>query len=300
MFSPPVTGNDDLDAFLYDIYIGNAGSNAVATGGIGYSPSGTLLQYSKQYIHVKYADDNVGTGLINVPTNKQYFGLYNSDIPVESTNPADYTWYLVDGGFGTLKRFWYKTIGGAYIDYVVSDRSPDNLFAMDLGDAINLNIAVSFNGSIGRLAYAKAETPQLAATPYNLTTFGGSSFPAAGTWGFGETWQSTPPTVTGSEILFQVDGLYSPASNTTTWSSPYLATLKVGALSALTANLGTVTAGSILGGNININNKFIVGPDGTTAISSGSSGARVIITNDSIKVYDGVLPTPRVIIGSLV
>jgi hypothetical protein len=129
--------------------------------------------------------------------------------------------------------------------------------------------------------------------PYNLSTFGSSSFPSANTWGGSETWQGTIPTLTSTEVLFQIDGLYNPNSNITTWSSPYLATFKVGSLSALSANLGSITAGSL-----NINNKFVVDASGNTTINSGTSGARMELTNSTLKVYDasGVL---RVKIGNL-
>lgn len=64
-------------------------------------------------------------------------------------------------------------------------------------------------------------------------------------------------------------------------------------LSAISANLGTITAGSL-----NINNRFIINADGSTTIQSASTGARTVITDQVIKVYDasGVL---RVRIGNL-
>lgn len=69
--------------------------------------------------------------------------------------------------------------------------------------------------------------------------------------------------------------------------------INVSSLSAITANMGTINAGSL-----NINNKFVVDTNGNTVISSGSSGARMEIKNNVIKVFDnnGVL---RVKIGDL-
>lgn len=69
--------------------------------------------------------------------------------------------------------------------------------------------------------------------------------------------------------------------------------INVSNLSAITANMGTINAGSL-----NINNKFVVDTNGNTVISSGSSGARMEIKNNVIKVFDnnGVL---RVKIGDL-
>jgi hypothetical protein len=71
------------------------------------------------------------------------------------------------------------------------------------------------------------------------------------------------------------------------------AKINVTNLAAINADLGAVTAGSL-----NINGKFIVATDGTTTIQNATSGARLVIKNDTIKVYDssGVV---RVHIGDL-
>jgi hypothetical protein len=56
--------------------------------------------------------------------------------------------------------------------------------------------------------------------------------------------------------------------------------------------------GSITAGNLNINNKFIVDSSGNTTIQNATTGARLFIANNVIKVFDsaGVL---RVQIGDL-
>ena len=42
--------------------------------------------------------------------------------------------------------------------------------------------------------------------------------------------------------MYQVDGLYNPATNTTNWIGiPYLSSLKVGNLQAISANTGNLT-----------------------------------------------------------
>lgn len=57
--------------------------------------------------------------------------------------------------------------------------------------------------------------------------------------------------------------------------------IDVAILSAISAQLG-----DILGGSLNINNKFIVAADGTLTILSATSGARTVISNGLIQVYD--------------
>ncbi|TQK10259.1 hypothetical protein [Herbaspirillum sp. SJZ107] len=53
------------------------------------------------YTWIKYGDSAAGAGLSDDPTNKAYIGFaYNKTTPVESENPADYTWSLNQGGQG--------------------------------------------------------------------------------------------------------------------------------------------------------------------------------------------------------
>lgn len=69
--------------------------------------------------------------------------------------------------------------------------------------------------------------------------------------------------------------------------------INVAKLAAISADMGDVTAGSL-----NISNKFIVTAAGVATIKSATSGARLEIVNDVIRVYDaaGVL---RVKLGNL-
>jgi len=57
--------------------------------------------------------------------------------------------------------------------------------------------------------------------------------------------------------------------------------IAVNQLSAITADLGYVNAGAI-----NINNRFIVGADGTTTIQSAPWGQRTVMSNGQTLVYD--------------
>jgi len=69
--------------------------------------------------------------------------------------------------------------------------------------------------------------------------------------------------------------------------------ISVANLAAISANLGAITAGSL-----NINNNFIVTSTGQTTIRSGTSGERLVITNNRIDVYDAS-GTLRVRMGQL-
>jgi hypothetical protein len=118
-------------------------------------------------------------------------------------------------------------------------------------------------------------------TAGNITTSGSTSFPTAtqsnSTWGINQAWVATDPNPSSTNSLYQSDGIYNPATGNTVWSTPYISSLKVGTLSAITANLGTVTAG-------NINGLTITG--GT--LQTASTGTRVEIagSTNAVRIYD--------------
>lgn len=53
------------------------------------------------YTWIRYADDEHGNGMTNLPGNKKYIGLaYNKETAQESNNPRDYAWNLLMGDQG--------------------------------------------------------------------------------------------------------------------------------------------------------------------------------------------------------
>jgi hypothetical protein len=148
MFNPPITGNDELDAYLSQLAL--EGDNATtgvtinnSTGQIIDIGSGIVIGYLYKYMHVKYADSNTGLNISDSPTNKGYFGLYNTNSSTESLNPADYTWYIATGGFGTTKFLFYVTNGGRQFQFQVNTASPSFQWVQDTGSAIDLDIVTS-------------------------------------------------------------------------------------------------------------------------------------------------------------
>jgi hypothetical protein len=147
MINPPITGNEALDYFLYQIYLGNAeatsSSTATSTSSTNVSTDPIVgIPYVNRYIHIKYATDNVGTGLSNVPTNKIYWGIYNSASTTESVNPADYTWYATTG-FSTTKFLFYSNLGGRLIKFYTGEVKPaGGTWAIDPGTAIDLDVLI--------------------------------------------------------------------------------------------------------------------------------------------------------------
>jgi hypothetical protein len=146
----------------------------------------------------------------------------------------------------------------------------------------------SLNGASSRICYARvAGSPS--PTAGNITTSGSSSFPTAtqsnSTWGLNYTWYASDPSPTSTNSLYQSDGTYDPSTGNTVWNTPYLSSLKVGELSAITVNAGQITvsspstgAGYIKAGTVNYSSGTMTGyggiinQDGTFAFGNASAG----------------------------
>lgn len=100
-------------------------------------------------------------------------------------------------------------------------------------------------GNSARICYSKTSLLTLGSAPATISTQGATSYPPIDTWGAGTVWEGSPPLFGAGESLYRSDGIFNPASGTTKWSAPYLNALKVGQLSAISADLGKVTAGDI-------------------------------------------------------
>jgi hypothetical protein len=273
-------------------------STNVVTGQVT-DATGSVISYLYKYLDVKYADSFDGTvNFTNTPASRLYYGLRNNDSSIESTDPADYIWYQVTGGFGTTKQLFYSVTGGRRINIVVSISAPSGSYQPDTGPAIDLDQISGSNGSSSRICYAKSTSTSLSSIPATYQTSGPSSFPPTNTWGGGETWQATPYSLAVNEALFQSDGIYNPTTDLTTWNSPYLSTLKVGSLSAISANLGTITAGSlnavnITGSDLTIGSSPAI--SGTSMTGTGShiynDGRMVVGNSTNSMVFDGTTLT---------
>lgn len=99
-------------------------NNNPSTGFIS-NTIGTLIQYQYRYLDVKYADSPAGLNFSDNPYGRLYFGLYNTDTVTESTNPSQYTWFQVTGGFGATKTLWVVTAGGRHATFAASQEAPD-------------------------------------------------------------------------------------------------------------------------------------------------------------------------------
>lgn len=124
----------------------SAGTTVDPVTGQIIAPTGIIIGYLYKYLAVKYADSADGSlNFSNVPTNRTYFGLRNSNDAAESSNPADYIWTQATGGFGTTKFFWYSSTGGRQIQIAVATAAPATGWLQDTGASIDLDVVTSGN-----------------------------------------------------------------------------------------------------------------------------------------------------------
>ena len=122
---------------------GNALVGNVTSGQITTAADPDYLAYLYQYIDVRYADS--ATGSVNFstsPTNRLYFGIRNTTTSgAGSSNPADYVWTQVVGGFGTTKFLYYQTNGGRQIQFSAATSPPSSNFVI-VTDATSIDLDV--------------------------------------------------------------------------------------------------------------------------------------------------------------
>jgi hypothetical protein len=158
--------------------------------------------------------------------------------------------------------------------------------------------AAGVAGLSSRICYSQTTLSALGSSPSTITTSGNATFPPSGTWGAGTSWSGSPGVLSVGESLYQSDGIYNPVTNATVWNVPYLSSLKVGSLSAITANMGTLTAGDITigsaptitsvstmtgsGTHLYDNGGFAMGTATTNIVYRGQSGDKIYLNGDIV------------------
>jgi len=123
MSSPPLTGDMELDSYLYNLQLGiEAVGSAVSTA---ITPSEiNSAYYPEKYLQIRYANSETGKDISTSPVSKKYYGIYNSITTTASENPADYTWYEVTGGFGVDYYLFYTVTFGRNINLFIGSIAP--------------------------------------------------------------------------------------------------------------------------------------------------------------------------------
>jgi hypothetical protein len=122
------------------------------------------------------------------------------------------------------------------------------------------------NGLSSRICFARVPNNP-APTNGTISTSGNSTYPTTSqslaAWGFNATWVGSDPSPTSTNSLYQSDGIYDPATNFTSWGRPYISSLKVGSLSAITVNTGALTVtGDFLANTAAISGTTMTGSGG--------------------------------------
>jgi hypothetical protein len=187
---------------------------------------------------VKTAEAIVYQWAVTIPTISGS-STYNWESDAVTSAPTE--WFTTISDTATAgQTLWKASV--ALIDSVTATTSTVNWATASI---IPFGY-VGSTGAVGRIAYT-ATTTTLNTTPSTFTV-SGDSLPATGSWGAGIVWSLTTPTLSAGQSVWQSDGIYNPSTNNTIWSVPYLSSLKIGNLSAISTNTGSLT----VSGNITI------------------------------------------------
>jgi hypothetical protein len=272
-----------------------------ATGEVS-GPTGAVTGYLYKYVFVKYADSFDGTvNFSNTPTNRLYYGIRNSDSSTESTNPADYLWSLVAGGFSTTKNLYYITTGGRQIQFAVSTSIPNTGWVIDPGTAIDLDVISGANGPANYViiritndssAPTNAESiSAIGRTPISgdLATVNYNSGISSIVYKYTTGWAVFQKYITGDLIVAAT----IVASN-----------LSVAQLSAIAADLGSITAGDItVGSSPAISGTTMTG-SGTHLYSNGrfvlgNSTTNISFDNTNLSINGSLIGTANVVANAI-
>jgi hypothetical protein len=226
------------------------------------------------YFHIAYADNISGGGLNQSPVGKSYIGTYVDTTITDSANAAAYTWKLFVGTDGLNGADGVSGTSGSngltsylHVAYATNSTGTTGFSTTDptgttyIGTYVDYTVADST--SPGAYAWARFKGADGAMDPAAKVVLSGGGGLAAGS------------------LAWDIDGNRTSGAGTAMTSKGFL------------AHNGTVPTFVVNG--ITGDASF----SGTLNVQSAPTGARLEIKNNVIKVYDGILSTPRVIIGDL-
>lgn len=224
--------------------VGSSPVNNNPTTGFVSNTVGNIIQYQYRYFTIKYADDSAGLNFSDNPYGRLYFGIRNSDSFSESTNPSDYTWFAVTGGFGVSNVMWVAVTGGRHVNLAVAPNAPDAnqqwmvapIQAIDLDNPFarfNQYMTVKFATNSVGAGFSSSPTNATYYGIYTSSDGSSSTDPTVYQWtpfSFGTTYNLYYRTFGGRNIQF-LPSTYQPAG-----FIPF---------SALVINLDVITIGVI-------------------------------------------------------
>jgi Chaperone of endosialidase/Putative phage tail protein len=286
------------------------------------------------------------TGTTGDKTGRAVIYQWAITIPAGPTGTSTYTWST--GSISPVPAGWSTSITAAPSAGFTLWAASVNLLAFDAEatSTINWTIASILSagyagvtgptgttgptgsgtaGASSRICFARVPNNPSPVSG-NITTTGSSSFPSSGqslsVWGFAATWGASDPNPSSTDSLYQSDGIYDPTTGNTVWTTPYISSLKVGTLSAITVNTGALTiqntltvssTGNIQGGQTDYNTgtgfflgysggayKFSIGSPSSSMLWNGSALSLTGSSNINISGsanFDGTTSTTSPIGG---
>jgi len=267
----------------------------VASGQITTAADPAYVSYLFQYLHVRYADN--ATGSVNFstsPTNRLFFGLLNSSSTVGSSNPADYIYTEVVGGFSTTKFFFYSVLGGRQLLINITTGLSNNFLQavdsvpidLDLVTAV-ANVVITANNIVtGTITGNKVASSTLTGNLVALSTLTGNLIAAATITGN----LITASTITGNLIAAATITANLITANTITATQIQTGTLTTNLFTANTINANIITGGTItadkLAANVLTVNTVI--STGATFGSNSSAGFWLDGPNGNARFGNGI------------
>jgi hypothetical protein len=266
---------------------------------------------------VQVADPTVYQWAITIPAAPTGTSTYTWSSNSFTPTPAG--WSLTSGtspspGY-TLWAAKVNLVDSATVTTSTINWSTSTISAVGYSGTNGTNGTNGTAGASSRICFQRVPnnpTP----TAGNITTSGSASFPTAAqsnaTWGINLAWVASDPNPSSTDSLYQSDGIYNPTTGNTVWSTPYISSLKVGTLSAITVNTGALTvqntltinaSGKIIGGQTGYNTGtgFFLGYDSSAYKFSigNSSGARMLWTGSALQIAQAAISGTAITGGTI-
>jgi hypothetical protein len=256
------------------IYTWATGANSSYTGGNGWSvtvPANPGTAGLFLWIASKQVVDNSGAATTSVSWASGFSVLQNAENGangVQNATPTVYQWAAtIPTISGTSTYTWataaFTPVPSGWSFAPASSTPGFTLWAASVRLVDSATVTTSsinwttasiradgyagnsgVDGLSSRICFARvASNP--APVVGTIVTAGNATFPSSAesttTWGFAATWGATDPNPSSTNSLYQSDGIYNPSTNQTSWGTPYISSLKVGSLSAVSTNTGSLT-----------------------------------------------------------
>ena len=200
------------------------------------------------YTWVKYADTSTGAGMSDNPTDKKYIGLaYNKTTPTESTNPSDYQWALIKGDKGEQGETG-NGVSSTVVNYGVSTSGTTqptswgtSIPSVPNGQFLWTRTVMNYTNGTSTTFYSVAKMGETGAKGTMGIAYLQPTAPT-GDIETGSTWFKTVSTTDK-----RITSIYHYLSGSWVQNQFTQDAINVNSLSALSATLGNVTAGTITG-----------------------------------------------------